>query len=135
MAVTRGIRTLCAEAAREVEAWSAEQALACHGDEEVVFVDLRDVRELWRDGAVPGAYHAPRGMLEFWVDPESPYAREVFQSGRRFLFFCAGGLRSVLAAKTVQDMGLRPVCHLEGGFAAWKAAGGPVEPVEPRRRG
>jgi rhodanese-related sulfurtransferase len=76
--------------------------------------------------------HSPRGMLEFWVDPESPYAREVFQSGKRFVFFCAGGLRSALAAKAVQDMGLGPVCHIAGGFTAWKEAGGPVEVKEPR---
>lgn len=135
MAVTRGVRELCAEAEREVEAWEPEEALRHHGRDDVVFVDLRDVRERWRDGTVPGAHHAPRGMLEFWVDPDSPYAREIFQSGKRFLFYCAGGLRSVLAAKAVQDMGLHPVCHLRGGFAAWKAAGGPVEAVEPRGSG
>ncbi len=101
-------------------------------DEEVLLVDIRDIRELWRDGAVPGALHAPRGMLEFWVDPESPYAREVFQSGKRFVFFCAGGLRSALAAKAVQDMGLAPVCHIAGGFTAWKEAGGPIEAKEPK---
>ncbi|MFP8873598.1 MAG: rhodanese-like domain-containing protein, partial [Myxococcota bacterium] len=80
--------------------------------------------------AIPGALHAPRGMLEFWVDPESPYARDVFQSGKRFMFFCAGGLRSALAARAVQEMGLTPVCHMAGGFAAWKEAGHPTEARE-----
>ena len=89
--ITKGIKQLCAEAEAEIETWTVEDALRRHGDEDVVFVDIRDVRELWREGAVPGAVHAPRGMLEFWVDPESPYARDVFQSGKRFMFFCAGG--------------------------------------------
>jgi len=132
MAITKGIEALCAEAEAEIETWSAEEALAQHGRGDIVFVDLRDVRELWREGAIPGAVHAPRGMLEFWVDPASPYAREVFQSGKRFVFFCAGGLRSALATKAVQDMGLSPVCHIAGGFGAWREAGGPTEAVEPK---
>jgi rhodanese-related sulfurtransferase len=130
----KGIKELCEEAEREIETWTAEEAIAHHGDDDVVFVDLRDIRELWRDGAIPGAHHAPRGMLEFWVDPESPYAREVFQSGKRFAFFCAGGLRSALATKAVRDMGLEPVCHIAGGFSAWKEAGGPVEEKKPKQR-
>jgi len=132
MAITKGIKALCAEAEAEIETWSVEEARRHYGEADVVFVDIRDVRELWRDGAIPGAVHAPRGMLEFWVDPESPYAREVFQSGKRFVFFCAGGLRSALAAKAVQDMGLSPVCHMAGGFGAWREAGGPTEAVEPK---
>ena len=101
-------------------------------DEAVVFVDVRDVRELWREGTIPGALHAPRDMIEFWVDPESPYAREIFQSGKRFVFFCAKDGRSALATKAVQDMGLAPVCHLEGGFTAWREAGGAIEKREPK---
>jgi len=132
MAITKGIKQLCAEAEAEIETWTVEQAMEQYGKDDVVFVDIRDVRELWRDGAIPGAMHSPRGMLEFWVDPESPYAREDFQSGKRFVFFCAGGLRSALAAKAVQDMGLSPVCHIEGGFGAWKKAGGAVEAKEPK---
>jgi rhodanese-related sulfurtransferase len=127
----KGIRELCAEAEEIVETWTAEEAQAHLDDDGVVFVDIRDIRELWRDGAIPGAVHAPRGMLEFWVDPESPYARDVFQSGKRFLFFCAGGLRSALATRSVQEMGLAPVCHMAGGFGAWQEAGFPVEP-KPR---
>jgi len=130
--ITKGIKQLCAEAEEEIETWSVAQALEHYGQDDVLFVDIRDVRELWREGAIPGALHAPRGMLEFWVDPDSPYAKEVFQSDKRFVFFCAGGLRSALATKAVQDMGLRPVCHIEGGFGAWKQAGGAVEAKEPR---
>ena len=95
-------------------------------------MDIRDIRELWREGAIPGAGHAPRGMLEFWVDPESPYARDVFQSGKRFMFFCAGGLRSALAAKSVQEMGLSPVCHMAGGYSAWKKIDYPTEVKEKK---
>lgn len=130
----KGVRELCEEAEREIETWSVEEALRHHGEADTVFVDLRDVRELWREGAIPGAEHAPRGMLEFWVDPDSPYAKEVFQTGKRFVFFCAAGLRSALATKTVQDMGLAPVCHIAGGFTAWKDAGGPVEERKPKPR-
>jgi len=125
--IKKGIRELCAEAEEVVETWTAEEAKRHLDDDAVVFVDIRDIRELWRDGAIPGAVHAPRGMLEFWVDPESPYARDVFQSGKRFLFFCAGGLRSALAARSVHEMGLAPVCHMAGGFGAWKEGGYPVE--------
>lgn len=135
MPLRKGIRELCAEADAVIETWSAEQAIAALGDPAVQLVDLRDVRELWREGGIPGALHAPRGMLEFWVDPESPYAKPIFQTGKRFVFFCAGGLRSALATRAVQEMGLAPVCHVRGGFAAWKQAGGPVEPVAPKERG
>ncbi|MGM0585871.1 MAG: rhodanese-like domain-containing protein [Pseudomonadota bacterium] len=122
------------EANRQLEVLSAEEAIALHGREGVTFVDIRDVRELWRDGAVPGAWHVPRGMLEFWLDPESPYAKERFQSGDKFVFFCAGGMRSALAAKVAKDMGLEPVAHVETGFRGWKEAGGPVEAKEPKSR-
>jgi len=80
---------------------------------------------------MPGAFHCPRGMLEFWIDPESPYAKPVFQEDKTFIFFCAGGWRSALAAKTAQEMGLKPVAHVEGGFGAWKKSGAPVQLPEP----
>jgi rhodanese-related sulfurtransferase len=131
MPITKGHKQLVAEANAIIETWSVETAMARLGDPDVLFVDIRDVRELWRDGGIPGALHAPRGMLEFWVDPESPYYREVFGSGKRFVFFCAGGLRSALATAEVQRMGLSPVCHIAGGFGAWKKAGGAVEAKEP----
>mgnify|MGYP006444732663 CR=1 FL=1 len=126
----KGVKELIAEAEAEIETLTVEQALAANDDPEVQLIDLRDIRELWRDGAIPGALHAPRGMLEFWVDPNSPYARDVFQSGKRFMFFCAGGFRSALAARTVQKMGLGPVCHMAGGFAAWAKEGLPTEPKQ-----
>tara|TARA_Y100001001_G_scaffold129062_1_gene128098 strand:- start:2109 stop:2516 length:408 start_codon:yes stop_codon:yes gene_type:complete len=130
--ITKGIKELCAEAETVVETWTVDEARNHLEDEDVVFVDIRDIRELWREGAIPGAVHAPRGMLEFWVDPESPYARDVFQSGKRFMFFCAGGLRSALAAKSVQEMGLSPVCHMAGGYSAWKKIDYPTEAKEKK---
>lgn len=133
MPITKGVKELCAEAEAVIETWTVEQAKEAYGKDDVLFVDIRDIRELWRDGAIPGALHAPRGMLEFWVDPDSPYAREVFQSGKRFMFFCAGGMRSALAAKAVHDMGLAPVCHLRGGYGAWKQAGLPTEAKEQKK--
>jgi rhodanese-related sulfurtransferase len=125
------VKELVAEANAEIQTVSASEAMRLKDDPEVVLVDLRDIRELNRDGKVPGAFHAPRGMLEFWVDPESPYYKEIFGSGKKFVFFCAGGMRSALAAQTVQRMGLEPVCHIEGGFRAWQEAGGPVEGGKP----
>ena len=125
--ITKGVKELCEHAETIIETWTVEQAKEHYGNDDVVFVDIRDIRELWREGVIPGAMHSPRGMLEFWVDPNSPYAKEDFQSGKRFVFFCAGGLRSALAALAVHDMGLAPVCHMEGGYGAWKAAGGATE--------
>jgi len=122
----KSVKQLVDEANGEIETVSAREALRLKDDPAVVLVDLRDIRELNRDGRVPGAFHAPRGMLEFWVDPESPYHKEIFASRKKFVFFCAGGMRSALAAQAVQHMGLEPVCHMAGGFRAWKEAGGPV---------
>jgi rhodanese-related sulfurtransferase len=130
--ITKGYRQLVAEAEKEIETLGVEAALALHGNEDVVFVDLRDVRELWREGTIPGAYHCPRGMLEFWIDPDSIYYRDIFASGKKFLFFCNLGWRSALAAQVSQQMGLTPVAHIGGGFDAWKAAGGPVAVKEKR---
>jgi rhodanese-related sulfurtransferase len=128
--ITKGYKALVAEANAQVRTLSLEEARALHGAADVVFVDLRDPRELERDGRIPGAFHCPRGMLEFWIDPESPYAKPQFQQEATFVFFCAGGLRSALAARTAQDMGLAPVAHLEGGFGAWKKHGAPVSGPE-----
>ena len=99
---------------------------------ERVFIDIRDIRELNREGRMPGAFHAPRGMLEAWIDPQSPYHKDVFAQDKKYLFFCAGGMRSALAAQTAQRMGLKPVCHMEGGFGAWKKAGAPVDEPEAK---
>ena len=130
--ITVHVDELVAAAEREVETMSVADAIALHGRDDVVFVDIRDPRELQREGKMPGAFHATRGMLEFWVDPQSHYHKPVFAEDKRFVFFCAGGLRSALAAQTVQRMGLKPVAHVRGGFGAWKEAGGPVEAPAPR---
>jgi rhodanese-related sulfurtransferase len=133
--ITKGYKALLAEAEAAVETLSVEQARALHGRDDVVFVDLRDPRELEREGRMPEAFHCPRGMLEFWIDPESPYAKPVFSQDKRFVFFCAGGWRSALAALTAQEMGLKPVAHIVGGFGAWKKAGAPFDAAEPKDAG
>jgi len=125
--LTKGYKDYLAEANAEVDAVTPGDAAAMLGDSEFTFVDLRDPRELDREGRMPGAKSCPRGMLEFWIDPESPYHKTMFGEDKTFVFFCAGGWRSALAAKTAQDMGLRKVKHIEGGFSAWKKAGLPVE--------
>ena len=130
----KGYNALLAEAEAEVETVPVEQALSLHGQDGVVFVDLRDPREIQREGRIPGSFHCPRGMLEFWVDPESPYAKPVFAEPKRFIFYCASGWRSALAAKTVQDMGLPNVAHVDGGYTAWKKGDGPwrcCRPADP----
>jgi rhodanese-related sulfurtransferase len=123
----KGYKVLLEEANAQIEAVSPATAAQMARRDDVVLVDIRDPRELEREGRIDGALHAPRGMLEFWIDPESPYHREIFASGKTFVFFCAGGLRSARATKTAQDMGLAPVMHIEGGFGAWKDAGLPIE--------
>lgn len=122
----RPVADIVAEANSQVAHMPATDALSLHGQPGITFVDLRDPRELSRDGMIPDAFHAPRGMLEFWIDPASPYAKEAFQTGNRFVFYCASGWRSALAAKAAQDMGLENVSHIEDGFAGWKKAGGPI---------
>ena len=134
--ITRGYKAMLDEANAIIETIPAADAVKQFPQggsnlNETVIVDLRDPREIEREGRIPGAFSCPRGMLEFWVDPESPYSKPVFAEPKRFLFFCAGGWRSALAAKTVQDMGLTNVAHIGGGFAAWKQAGGPVEEPAP----
>jgi len=128
--VKKGYRQLLDEANAEIEGISPEDAATLLNDENSVLVDLRDPRELEREGRIPGAKHVTRGMLEFWIDPESPYHKPFFASGKTFVFFCASGWRSALATKTAQDMGLSPVKHIVGGFTAWKDAGLPVEAPE-----
>ena len=126
MALKTTVRDMVENANKEIETVAIDDAKALMNDENTVLVDIRDVRELDREGMIPGALHVPRGMLEFWVDPESPYHKEVFASGKKFIFYCASAWRSALATKAVQDMGLEPVAHLEGGFSAWQKAGGSV---------
>ena len=122
-----GYRELVEDAERRIETISAEAALTRSGAEDVVFVDLRDVRELKREGKIPGAFHCPRGMLEFWIDPECQYHNPIFAQDKTFVFYCNLGWRSALAADVAQQMGLERVCHIGGGFDAWKKAGGAVE--------
>lgn len=131
--ITKGYKALLAEAEAKVKTLSVDEAKALCGRDDTVFVDLRDPREREREGKMPGAFHCPRGMLEFWIDPESPYAKPIFQEDKQFVFFCAGGWRSALAAQVAQEMGLKPVAHIAGGFGAWKKAGAPFEESEPRQ--
>ena len=133
MMITKGASQLVADANSEIETVSLEDGKSLLDDDGVVFVDIRDVRELEREGMIPGALHAPRGMLEFWVDPDSPYHKDIFASGKKFIFYCAGAQRSALATKAVQNMGLTPVAHLEGGFGGWKESGAPVSQRERRK--
>jgi rhodanese-related sulfurtransferase len=125
-------KSLVDEAMAQVTTYTIEQARALHGHPGVQFVDVRDIRELEHEGVIPGALHAPRGMLEFWIDPDSPYHRDVFAQDKEYVIFCALGWRSALATKTLMDMGLERVAHVEGGFTAWKDAGGPVEAKKPK---
>ncbi len=126
MALSRGYKQLLADAQGRIDTLSVADAQAKLGDPGVVFIDIREARELEREGTIPGAFHAPRGMLEFWVDPESPYHKEVFASDKQFIVFCQSAWRSALATATLVEMGLTSVSHIEGGFAAWKQAGGPI---------
>ena len=95
-----------------------------------IFIDLRDIRELQRSGKIPNAFSCPRGMLEFWIDPESPYHKEVFNQDKIYVFYCARAWRSALSAQAAQQMGLSPVLHIGGGYTAWQKANAPIEPVE-----
>jgi rhodanese-related sulfurtransferase len=130
--IHHGIKPMLEEANAQIETMNSQQVMDAMKGDDVVLIDIRDPREIERDGKIPGAFHCTRGMLEFWIDPESPYAKPVFQQDKKYIFHCAGGLRSALAAKTAQDMGLKPVAHLGGGFAAWKEAGGPIEAHVPK---
>lgn len=126
----KSIKTLLADAEAVIETIPAEEAIILAQQDDVELIDIRDIRELQREGKIPGANHSPRGMLEFWVDPESPYHKPLFASGKRFMLYCASGWRSALATRALQEMGLEPICHIEGGFNGWKQAGGDIEQVE-----
>lgn len=127
-----GYKKLIEEAEKNIETLSVDEVAGLLNDEDVTIVDIRDIRELQREGKLPGAVHAPRGMLEFWVDPDSPYHRELFSEDKKFVFYCASAWRSALATQTVQQMGMNNVCHMGGGFTAWKEAEQPIEPVEKK---
>ena len=128
------VKSMVDEAMADITTFSIEQARDLHGRDDVQFIDIRDVRELEHEGVIPGAFHAPRGVLEFWVDPESPYHKPLFaRPHTRYVLFCAAGWRSALATKTLMDMGMERVAHLGGGFSAWKEAGAPVTPKPARK--
>jgi rhodanese-related sulfurtransferase len=128
--ITVGHKQLMAEAESQVTHVTAVDAIAMAARDDVVVVDIRDVREVHREGRIPGSFHAPRGMLEFWVDPESPYHKPIFAEDKTFIIHCASGWRSLLATQILQRMGLNPVLNMKGGFSAWKDAGGTVEKVD-----
>jgi rhodanese-related sulfurtransferase len=133
MPITKGYQQLVAEAMAEVTTYSVAQVLARLDDAKVQIVDIRDIREL-ADGTVLGAFHAPRGMLEFWVDPASPYHKPLFaDESREFILFCGAGWRSALAAKALKDMGMSNVAHIDGGWAEWVKQGAPTETLEQQK--
>lgn len=125
--ITLGVQQMVESAKAEIENLSIEDTQAAMKEPDTIIVDIRDVRELQREGRIPGSLHVPRGMLEFWIDPKSPYHKPIFAEDKKFIFHCASGWRSALAAKVAQDMGLKPVAHIEAGFMGWVKAGAPVE--------
>lgn len=134
MPITKGYQQLVAEAMAQVITFSVPQAVARLADPRTQIIDIRDVRELEREGTVVGAYHAPRGMLEFWVDPASPYHKPLFaDEGKTFILFCGAGWRSALAAKALQEMGMTNVAHIGGGYTEWVRQGAPTETLEEQK--
>jgi rhodanese-related sulfurtransferase len=127
--ITTGFQDLVASANAAIHTLSIGEASDRLTDEDVVFVDVRDGPELENEGKIPGAVHASRGMLEFHVDPASPFHLPDFVPGKEFVLYCSMGGRSALSAQRLQEMGVDGVSHLEGGFAAWKEASGPIEGV------
>ena len=130
--ITKSILDLVAEANQVTRQISLQEALEMHKRDDVIFIDIRDVREIAKTGRIAGARHVPRGMLEFWIDPESPYHKELFNQDKTYVFYCASAWRSALSAQVAQQMGLSPVTHIAGGFTAWQKAAAPIEPVEKK---
>ena len=127
--ITSSVKEMVDAANKEITTLSVDEARALVDSDHHVIVDLRDIRELQRSGKIPGAFSCPRGMLEFWIDPKSPYHKEIFNLDKTYVFYCASAWRSALSAKLAQDMGLAPVAHIAGGFSAWLKAEAPVEEV------
>ena len=122
-----GIMQLAEQALSEIESISAEDAVARRDSGELVFVDVRDIREIEKSDTITGSHHAPRGMIEFWSDPESPYHREIYaDASKTYVLFCNGNPRSALSAKALKDMGITNVAQLSGGMPAWRECGGPT---------
>ncbi|MEX0281810.1 MAG: rhodanese-like domain-containing protein [Arenibacterium sp.] len=128
--ITKHVKDMVAEANAHVTTLPVEKVQAMVHSDDHVIVDIRDPRELKREGKIPGAFSCPRGMLEFWIDPESPYHKAIFDQDKTYVFYCASAWRSALSAQMAQEMGLKPVAHLEGGFNAWKKAGAEIETIE-----
>ena len=134
MALKLGYKDLIADAMSKIDTLNQAEAMALLDDPDTLFVDIRDVRELEREGMIPNAFHAPRGMLEFWVDPASPYFKPVFgDEAKEYVLFCAASWRSALATKALQEMGMTNVAHVDGGFAAWVKDGAPVQSWEAHK--
>ena len=127
--IIKGIKELLNEANLKAKYIKVTDAIKLINDDNYIFIDIRDIRELKREGKVPGAFSCPRGMLEFWIDPESPYHKEIFNQDKSYIFYCASAWRSALAVKTAAEMGLSPVFHIEGGFSAWVDKDGPIEKI------
>ena len=125
--IIKSIKGLISEAENQITTLTVKEVLAIKGNTEVQLIDLRDIRELWKEGTITQSIHVPRGMLEFWVAPDSDYHKDIFASGKKFIFFCALGHRSALATLAIQNMGLSPVAHIKGGYTAWKKSGAPTE--------
>ena len=125
--IKTSVKHMVAEANEQITTLSIDEARALIDSPDHVIVDLRDIRELQRTGKIPGAFSCPRGMLEFWIDPASPYHKEIFNQDKIYVFYCASAWRSALSAKVAQDMGLAPVAHIAGGFTAWAKAEFPIE--------
>ena len=130
--ITKGYQALLDEANCLVSTISVDEAAALLDSDKHVFIDLRDIREMQRAGKIPGAFSCPRGMLEFWIDPASPYHKDIFNQDKTYIFYCASAWRSALSAQQAQLMGLKPVVHIEGGFTAWAKAEKPTEAVEKK---
>lgn len=127
-----GIMDLAEQALTEVDRITCDEAVARVDDDTLVFVDVRDIREVEQSDTIEGSHHAPRGMIEFWFDPQSPYHREMYADlDKTYVLFCNGDPRSALSAKSLQDMGVSNVAQLAGGMPAWREAGGPT--VEKKR--
>lgn len=125
--IVKSVKSLVSEANKVVNIMTVDEVKKILNKDDHIIVDLRDFRELKREGKIPGAFSCPRGMLEFWIDPESPYHKEIFNQDKTYVFYCASAWRSALSAKIAMEMGLKPVAHIEGGFAAWKKSDGEIE--------
>lgn len=122
-----GIAQMVANARSVIEEIDAKDMLDMVANDDVVIVDIRDIRERQRSGFIPGSFHCPRGMAEFWVDPESPYYKEIFSEDKKFIFHCASGWRSALTTQTLQEMGMDNIAHMKDGFTSWKDMNGAIE--------